>query len=224
MKDQLSKTGRFLWATAVGGIFFLLPLAVVLYLVGQVFAIVWAVAVPLQEHLPIKTPVGIGLILVASVAILVAVCFLSGMIATRALGRRFSKTIENQLIMVFPKYAIYKDLLAGNLNPGTSGPTLSPVLVEHGETLRLAFESERLDNGMVVIFEPGAPDAWIGSVVLVPASKVHATNIQFNDAVGIFERLGRDSKGFFESEKLLQGTAHSSEGQTDGQRDDKAAD
>lgn len=197
MRKHLSKTARFLWATGVGGIFFLLPLAVALYLLGQVFAMVWAVAQPLQEWVPVYSPIGIALIFLASLAILIFTCFAAGVIATRAIGRRFSKTIENQLIMVFPKYAIYKDLLAGNLNPDSAGPTLTPILVQVPEGYRLAFESERLDGGWVVVYSPGAPDAWIGSILLVPSERVRPCPIPFNDAVGIFERLGRESSSLF---------------------------
>lgn len=201
MFRKFDESLHFFRSTAIGGLFFLLPLAVILGLSGQVYSIVAAMAVPLGNSLPawvpISTAVGIAFLFSASVALIVGLCFLSGVIARRTIGRKFSTTIEKQLITVFPKYAIYKDLLAGNLKHGNAGPSLSPVLVSCPEGYRLALEADRLPGGWVVVYFPGAPDTWIGSVVIVPADRVKPTDIDFNAALGIFERLGRGSAAFF---------------------------
>ncbi|QDT06244.1 hypothetical protein K227x_46530 [Rubripirellula lacrimiformis] len=200
MRQKIHESVGFLRSTAIGGLFFLLPLAVIAGLLGQVYSIVSAVAVPLGDAMPdwvpINTATGIAFLFSASVAVLVGMCFTAGVIARRAIGRKFSSTIERQLITIFPKYAIYKDLLAGNLKHDSDGPSLTPVLVECPEGLRIAMESDRLANGMVVVYFPGAPDTWIGSVVLVPAERVRSVELDFNETLGVFERLGRDSAAF----------------------------
>lgn len=193
MRDKIDNSVRFLRSTAIGGLFFLLPLAVAIGLLGQLYSIVVAVAVPLHEMIPVNTPVGIAFLFSLAVAILVGLCFAAGVIARRTIGKKFSTTVEKQLITVFPKYAIYKDLLAGNLKHDTDGPSLTPVLVECPEGYRIAMEADRMASGHVVVYFPGAPDTWIGSVVIVPENKVHSTELDFNETLGVFERLGRDS-------------------------------
>ncbi len=170
MRAKIDESVGFLRATAIGGLFFLLPLAVIAGLLGQVYGIVAAVAGPLGESLPSWLPIdsamGIAFLFSASVAIIVVGCFLAGVVARRAIGKKFSSTIEKQLITVFPKYAIYKDLLAGNLKHDSDGPTLMPILVECPEGLRIAMEADRLPGGMVVVYFPGArtlgsdPSSW----------------------------------------------------------------
>ncbi|TWU42662.1 DUF502 domain-containing protein [Novipirellula artificiosorum] len=206
MRENITKTVSFLRATAIGGVFFLLPLGVVLGLLGYIYNLVIAVAAPLHDALPswlpLNTPVGIAFLFSLSVTILVLLCFASGIAARRAIGRRFSQTLEKQLTTVFPKYAIYKDLLAGNLKHDRIGPSLKPVLVSSVDGYRLAFEADRLENGLVVIYAPGAPDTWIGAVTLVPHDRVFPTEIDFNETLGIFERLGRDSRVILASVKF----------------------
>ncbi|TWU59761.1 hypothetical protein Poly51_00330 [Rubripirellula tenax] len=200
MRDKIHESVGFLRSTAIGGLFFLLPLAVTLGLLGQVYSIVSAVAVPLGDSLPewvpVNTATGIAFLFSASVAIIVFACFFAGVVARRAIGKKFSSTIEKQLITVFPKYAIYKDLLAGNLKHDSGGPSLKPVLVTCPEGYRIAMEADRLPSGLVVVYFPGAPDTWIGHVVLVPAERVQSTDLDFNETLGLFERLGRDSRPF----------------------------
>ncbi len=198
MQDKIKKQVGFFWATAIGGVFFLLPLAVVAFMLAQIYSIVQAIAKPLHDWVPVNSPGGVALLFSLAVAILVLLCFVGGIIATRALGRQFSTTLEKQVMTVFPKYAIYRDLLASNLQQCQEVPSLKSILVSTSEGSRLAFESDRLANGMVVVYFPGAPDTWIGSVALVPAERVHATELSFKDAVGLFERMGRNSKQLFD--------------------------
>ncbi len=187
---------HFLWTTALGGVFFLLPLVVLFALLGRVYSIVVAIAVPLHAWIPVNSPIGIALLFKVSLLLLVLICFLAGMIARRTMGKKFSNTLERYLIMVFPKYAIYKDLLAGNLASGHAGPSLTPILVACPEGDRLAFQADTLSNGDALVFLPGAPDPWIGSIVVVPRERVLSIDLPFAEAVGVLERLGRDSRPF----------------------------
>ena len=194
MRVKITQSASFLWATAIGGLFFLLPLVAIFVLFGKVYAVASAVAKPLHEGIPVNSPIGIALLFLLAIALIVVICCAAGVIASRAIGRQFSSRLEKQLMTVFPKYAIYRDLLAGNLKHSQEGPSLTPVLVSTVEGYRIAFESDRLENGFVVVFFPGAPDTWIGMVALVPCERVFPTELKFNEAVGIFERLGRDSQ------------------------------
>ncbi len=66
-------------------------------------------------------------------------------------------------------------------------------MVECMDGLSIAYESDRLPNGLVVIYFPGAPDTWNGRILLVAPEKVTAIELEFGQSLGIFERLGRES-------------------------------
>lgn len=137
MKDKLTKTYKVLRTTAIGGLVFLLPLAVIGWLLGYVYQIVLAVYEPLKDHIPVSSASGVALLFLLAIAILLALCFFCGLAARRAIGRKFSQTIEKQLVMVFPKYAIYKDIVAGNLGGEDLAPTLKPVTVRLDDAIRI---------------------------------------------------------------------------------------
>ena len=202
MKDRIGKSFGFFKTTALGGLFFLLPLAVVGAILGYVYSLVIVIYEPLRDNIPVSTPAGVAALFAIAVGILVLLCFISGIIARRAIGRKFSKTVEKQLMTVFPKYAVYKDLLADNIGGPENVPSLTPVCVRFEECHRLAFEADRLTNGMVAVYLPGAPDSWIGSVVLVSADRIEPVDIPFSDFLGIFERLGRNSVMMLQKLKL----------------------
>jgi uncharacterized membrane protein len=193
MKERIGKSFGFLRTTALGGLFFLLPLFVLGALLGYVYSAVIVIYEPLKEQIPVSTPTGVATLFAMAVGILLLLCFAAGIIARRAIGRKFSRTVEKQLMTVFPKYAVYKDLLADNIGGPDNVPSLDPVCIRHGKSLRLAFAADRLANGLVAVYMPGAPDTWIGHVELVPADWIEPVDVPFSEFLGIFERLGRDS-------------------------------
>ena len=193
MKDRLTKTYGFLKTTAIGGLVFLLPLAVVGGLLGYVYNAVLVIYEPLKEFIPVSTASGIALLFLIAVGILLLLCFVCGLAARRAIGRKFSQTIEKQLVMVFPKYAIYKDIVAGNLGGDDLAPTLVPVTIRLDDAIRIGYEAGRTSQGLVVTYLPGSPDPWIGSVLIVEADRVRPLDVDFNETAAICERLGRDS-------------------------------
>jgi len=193
MKDRIGKSLGFLKTTALGGLFFLLPLIVISALLGYVYGAVSVIYEPLKDWIPTSTTTGLAILFAMALGILLCLCFLAGIVARRAIGRKFSQTVEKKILMVFPKYAIYKDLLADNIGGNDVAPTLSPVCIQYEDRYQLALEADRVGDGLVAVYLPGAPDAWIGHVELVPAKRVVPIDVSLSDFLGIFERLGRDA-------------------------------
>ncbi|MDA0818221.1 MAG: hypothetical protein O2946_11745 [Planctomycetota bacterium] len=193
MKEQVAGTFGFVKTTVIGGLIFLLPLAVLGGLLGYVYNVVLVIYEPLKAHLPVRSAIGISILFLVAVGILLLLCFVCGLAAQRAIGRTFSRTIEKQLVMVFPKYAIYKDIVAGNIGGDALAPSLVPVTVRFNDAIRIGYEAGRTARGLVIVYLPGAPDPWIGEVVLVEADRIQSLDVSFNETAAICERLGRES-------------------------------
>lgn len=209
MKKHVHESWRFLRTTAIGGLLCLLPLAVLGGILGYVYSLVIVIYEPLQEWIPVSSASGIAILFLMACGILICLCFLAGLAARRAVTKRFTKTIESQLTMLFPKYAIYKDILAGNIGGDTATPSLNPVRVELQDRIQIGYESGRTSDGLVIVFLPGAPDPWNGSVVMVKSEQISALEVDFNETAAICERLGRESESLLtkpsstpQSEKL----------------------
>ena len=183
----------FVKTTAIGGLIFLLPLIVIGALLGQGIQIVLMVADVLNDWLPVHTAAGWALLVALALGVILICCFLAGMAARRSFAKRFSQTIEKNLIMLFPRYAIFKDQLAGSVGGDSTKPELKPVMVEIFGYSRVAFEADRREDGLVAIYLPGAPDPWSGSVVYLNADQVKPLTLEFSDAAATCERLGRES-------------------------------
>jgi uncharacterized membrane protein len=199
MKNQVAKGYGFLKTTAIGGLIFLLPLVVIGALLGYVYNFVLLIYEPLKKYLPVSSALGLTLLFLIAVAILLLLCFFCGLAARRAIGRKFSQKIEKQLVMVFPKYAIYKDIVAGNIGGDALAPSLKPVTVRLNDMTRIGYEAGRTERGLAIVYLPGSPDPWIGSVVLVELDRIAPLAVDFNESAANCERLGRESEHLLDS-------------------------
>lgn len=191
--NQASRVWKFLRTTAIGGIFFLLPLTVVGMLLGQVVSVIWTASGAVSGYLPEESPLGYAMLFVSGLAIVVLICFAAGLIARRALGRKFTAATEKYLLMLFPRYAIFKEQLSGNIGGNEFHNAMQPVHLECIDHSRLAMEIER-HGDQVTLFVPGSPDPWSGSVIVASADKVTPLDANFGDAMATFEHLGRKTQ------------------------------
>lgn len=176
--------------TLLGGAIFLLPLIVVIYVVGQGLGLMAKVAEPLVAALPNKSVGGVTLASLAALVLLLLLCFGAGLLAKAAFGRTLSATFEDKLQTLYPRYTVIKAMSQG-LHGAVGQRVLKPVLATFDDHQLIAFDMERLADGRAVIYLPGAPDAWSGSVVLVPAERIEALDIDPSDLARSLQGLGR---------------------------------
>jgi len=197
----MSNILSFLKTTAIGGLLYLLPMIVIGALLGQAVPVVLAVRGFLEENVPWLTAGGVTLLLFLSVAIVLLLCFGAGLLARWSTGKWISAHFEKTLMLLFPRYLVIKNQMAGSIGGDKNVPQMKPVLARFDDSLQIGFEIERSGNGLVTVYLPGSPDPWAGSVVLLNADRVEQTDIDFGEAVATFEKLGRDSTALLAGNK-----------------------
>ncbi len=192
-----------IWKTTIlGGVFFLLPFAVVVFLIGELAVLVVPVAQQLQPYLPAGNLFGyISLATVLAILLLVVLCYVAGLVARRSFASKFSGKIEKYLLLLFPRYAILKDQMASNIGGDASRPQLAPVLVALDDVTRIGFEVER-GGGLVTVYLPGSPDTWTGHIVQVAAERTTPLAADFGQVVGVCETLGRGAAAAATAKRL----------------------
>ncbi|EKF73752.1 hypothetical protein A11A3_12338 [Alcanivorax hongdengensis A-11-3] len=75
---------------------------------------------------------------------------------------------------------------------GSGASSLKPVMVAFDDYAQVCFEVERLAT-RVVIYMPGAPDPWSGSLVYVTPDRVSELDVTMLGAVRHLRQLGRDA-------------------------------
>lgn len=183
----------FVKTTVIGGIVFLVPFIVVVFILGKAFVLMRTIAQPLTAALPMIDTIGeILLVDLVTVALILLLCFLAGFAARAAAAGRLVKTLEARVLSRVPFYHFVKGMTESVVE-AESGTTMRSVLVRLDDYSQLAFEVERLAGGEVVVFLPGAPNPWSGAVCIVAAERVTSLDAPMLAAVQNIKHLGKGS-------------------------------
>jgi len=184
----------FIRETVVGGLLFLLPLTVVALIIGKAYKISLLVAEPLGRLIPIDRVGGVALANILAVLVILVLCYLAGRVARRSSIKVKVARIEELLIAALPGYAFVKTLMSSVAKAEDEAGKMTPVLVTLDDYKQIAFEVERTAGGNVVVYLPGAPNPWSGSVVYVSEDRVEHLDMQPQDAIKNIRMLGRGSE------------------------------
>jgi uncharacterized membrane protein len=184
----------FMRTTVLGGVLFLFPIVFVVAILGKALEVTNKLSAPLAGLLPIDSIGGLAVAKLLALVILVLICFLAGLAARTPLAKQFVKSLETNVLGRIPAYTLLKSKAESVLRPEDIGG-MCPVLGRFDDSWQLAFEIERMAGGKVVVFLPGAPDPWSGSVCVMTEDRITPLDLTLKSAADILKRLGKGSTG-----------------------------
>jgi uncharacterized membrane protein len=190
-KETLKEVFR---TTIIGGASFLLPAALIIFILSYALRLVRRVAEPISHslHLDHLAGAGVGTVTVLSVLVLVLISFVAGIVARTAVGRRITRWSENSFLGRFPHYQVVKSMAEG-LAHIESATGLKPALINIEDAWQIGYLLEPLENNWVVVFLPQAPAPMSGNVMYMPAHRVRPLDISMIQAMSIVKAIGAGS-------------------------------
>ncbi len=180
-------------ATIVGGVVFLVPFVALAFVLGKALAIMRRVVAPLSRLLPFESVGGVLMVDVIAVVGIFALCLLAGLLARSSTGRALATRIEETMLATIPGYQFAKGMADSLASSQELAQSFTPVLARFDDYTQLAFEVDRTKAGAVVVYLPGAPNPWSGSVVYVDPERIERTELSMMEAVRNIRQLGRGS-------------------------------
>jgi uncharacterized membrane protein len=201
---------KFFKTTLIGGIVFLLPISILVLILGKAYQIMVKLSAPLASWLPIDTIGGIAKANLLAVIAIIVVCFVAGLFSKSRLASRLVESLESGVLLSVPGYTFIKGLTSG-LAGGDEENQLAPVLVRFDDYWQVAFRVERLADGRVALFIPGAPEPSSGSIVIVDEERVQPLKRTMAEAIHNIRGMGMGSGA------LLSAGDMNAKGKTNGQ-------
>jgi uncharacterized membrane protein len=180
---------RFLKTTVVGGLVVLVPVAVCAYtIVVAVKAVLTALA-PVAKFLHVESLGGIVAVELVAVVLVLAVCFLLGLLVQTAGGRAIGNWFEKRLFKLLPGYEMIKKI--SRQFSGSGEETLgSPVVAKLGDSRQIGFLVEEYPSGEAAVFIPLAPALSLGSVHIIPAEHAERLNAPLSEVIDCITKVG----------------------------------
>ncbi len=186
----MKSTSSFVKSTLIGGLFFLVPIVLLIIILSKAHDIMLKIAQPLSDLIPLDKIGGVAIANILVVLLILLFCFLAGLAASRPRFKAAQSYLEEKILGPLPGYQVAKAYLNSLELYESKEEKMLPVLVELDKHQRLGFEMERSDDGDVVVYLPGAPNFIAGTVVLVSAQQVSELPVSLRAVKDSMEQFG----------------------------------
>jgi uncharacterized membrane protein len=189
---------RFIRATFLGGVLFLIPLVLVALVVREALRLASRLVAPMAEMLPAER---IGGVIVAdgvAVVALLALCFLAGLLVGTRPGHAMAQRLERMVLRKMPGFSLIKSA-SHSLAGLKEGGDIQPALARIEDAWALAFVVERHSSGLLTVFVPSAPTPAAGSIYYLTSDRVQLLDVPVPVAVGCVMTLGVGSNALLDA-------------------------
>ncbi len=181
---------KLLKTTITGGLIFLLPVAILGYILGKIVVTAEKLAEPISDKLPVSSFAGVSATIILAVLGLIVISFLAGLLAKTRIAQQSMKQLETQLLGRIPAYGLLKSLGTDFVSPEQEADR-RVVLVRFDDAWQMAIKIDTaIEKRHTVVFVPDSPTPQSGSVMIVESSRVHETDIPLRKAMSVLAVRG----------------------------------
>jgi uncharacterized membrane protein len=185
----MSKPAEFISETIKGGIFFVIPLTVVLVILAKTHAMLQELTAPIASLLP-KNILGLnGGFLIALIGLILA-CFLGGLLIKSAIIKQRIDVFEEKYLSRIPGYSFIKATASDTFGDGSK--SMQAVMIRDDVSFMLGLIIEQNDT-LCTVFVPGSPNATSGEIKIFEIKDVIPINVKAKDVITSLSRLGKGS-------------------------------
>jgi uncharacterized membrane protein len=196
-RARMRTLAEFTKTTLIGGVLIILPIYVAVLLLAKAVKGLLELLSPVAGSLP----AGVEFRQAAAVVVLIAVCFVVGLVVRTGPGLRAKNAFEQSVLEKLPGYTFFRGL-AKRLTGQDEEHKLEPALVEIEDALVPALIIEVLEDGAYTVLVPSAPTPMAGSIYILPPDRVHPVAIPFTTAIGVFSKWGTGAGEFVRAMKM----------------------
>ena len=130
-----------------------------------------------------------------AIALIVILCFLSGLFARTRLAQGIVAELESSVLSKVPAYEYLKQAGASVMGLGEMADH-PVVLARLGGAWRIGVQTDVVGGGLVAVFVPNSPNPMSGSVFLVAADSIRPAGVPLGAAIACLRRCGAGSEVF----------------------------
>ena len=176
---ELTKT------TLIGGVLIVLPIYLSILMVAKTLSVIVALLAPVTATIP----AGAQFRQLIAVLIVLAVCFVAGIVVRTGAGLRAKNAFERSVLEKIPGYELVRGLTARVSGDEREG-AFRPALVEIEDALSPGFIIEELEDGRYTVLVQSVPTPAAGALFILPRERVHPVDVPFTQAVKVISKWG----------------------------------
>jgi len=194
----MNKLAEFAKTTLIGGFLILLPIYLCVLLLLKTLQGLMALVSPVTAQIP----AAMQFREVLAVLIVVAVCFVAGLLVRTGPVARGVSTLERNLLEKIPGYSLLRGF-ASRIGGREDAATFEPALVEIEDALAPAMIIERLPDGRFTVLVPSVPTPAAGALYVLPADRVHPVDVPLHKLLKVYSKWGEGMAELVAAAKIV---------------------
>lgn len=202
---------EFIKTTAIGGFLVIVPIAVILFVMAQLFYGLYALAGDVTSTLGIEIDDALIMMMIAAL-VLVAICFVTGLVVQTQLGAALKRWFAAKVGRRIPMFNAISNIAKRFV--GVEGTHFAPIEIDlyDSDARAIGFLIEALPDNRCAVFVPSAPVATVGNVLIVARNKVTPIEASMADAVTVITQWGVDARDLFGGDRMTGPDGDSKQG------------
>ena len=194
---------KFIKSTILGGVVVLLPVLLTGFFLNWLFNFITGLIYPLTKMVVEKAQLQKFLADVLVILIIIAICFIVGLVVRTKLGRFFYRQAEKRILKVMPGYTLFRNTIKQFLGEGKA-PFSGVALVQTfgNSTLMTGFVTDEHPDGRYTVFVPSALNPTTGLILHMEKEYVHLVDVSVEDTMRSIISCGAGSTQLLE--KMLK--------------------
>lgn len=176
---------EFIRTTLIGGVLILLPIYLVVLLMLNMASAGMKLIAPIMAGIP-TTAEYRGL---AAVVVIVAACFVAGVMFRTGPGRRAIEALQHRLLEKIPGYKLLRNVVS-RFDGDKDLESFQPALAEIEDALVPAIIIEHLPDGQFVVLVPSVPTPFAGALYILSPARVHRVDVPLRYLLQVYARWG----------------------------------
>jgi uncharacterized membrane protein len=183
------KLGNFIRITIAGGILFLIPVGVIVFIMAKTISFLYDVSRPITARLPFRNVAGVGVNTLMSIILLLLICFVAGIFMKTKLAKRIVQWLEDRVLVYVPGYSYVRARSTDWFsNEKTYAWKPATIFVDDNEVICFVIDET---EDYCSIFLPSAPVPSSGSICVREKKKVTFLPITVSEAVSMIRQFGK---------------------------------
>ncbi|TRZ44291.1 hypothetical protein [Robertkochia solimangrovi] len=181
--------GKSVQALIIGGMFLLLPLILIIFIVGKAIKILTPFLQKIVDYTGIHTVLGAASLTVVGIIVLVLMCILGGLLLQRSMVREWSSNVEEKLYIFFPGLQRLRyQYLDRAEEPGNR--RWRAGIFREDKFFRIGFLIDKDKDGYLTIYLPDAPKMDAGELRFVKEEDCEFYEMPMRSAIKSFHKFG----------------------------------
>jgi len=196
----MDKVKGFMKTSILGGVAVILPAAILIFIFKWIFDLITGMIQPLTNLVLARSDIQEMVAVILVIAIIIAVCFLVGVVVKTRIGRFIHEELEKRILGMAPGYSMIKETVMQFLGKKqTPFSSVALAQIYENKTLMTAFVTDTHQNGDYTVFVPTGPNPTSGNIYHLKKKYVHHVDVSVETAMRSIISCGAGSTALIDS-------------------------